>query len=500
MVNPVPISNKLPRSVDVDIVVSLSQTELATDMSLGCIVTDNVDFKPNNDRVRYYSDFDSAIKDTGATTNDTLYWALNAFFSNSEHPNMVAVGRVFNDPVSATLMGGTSVLLNETLKSVVDGSLTLFVDGSKLEMTGMDFSSVSEFDDVLDILNAKTNNKCVFTGSLDNELVCTSSTSGDSSTISFPEISAEGTDVAELLGLTTSTGASKYDGYTPAGLVSECQLIARASENNGHKIFGWCLDSKYRDTSDAQEVAAWVMSDVWHKFGVFCTNLKTAYDTSDTTNIGYVLQQNGNTACATFWHDNPQYFPDVSYMAEALSPDYALNNSTITLKFKDLDGIPTSAVDTTMVSALSNRNINCFTAVGNSARTVRQGTNAKTGIWTDTYVNMCNFIEELSSDVYNVFVRNKKVPFSKDGQNLIVSAITATCQRYVANGSFSDREIEDKQAQDGVGYEPAFKIEPQPLSSVPPAQRAARIGTPVLVTVNESGAMHSLKISVNVVQ
>ena len=106
----------------------------------------------------------------------------------------------------------------------------------------------------------------------------------------------------------------------------------------------------------------------------------------------------------------------------------------------------------------------------------------------------------MQTDVYNVFLRNKKVPFSKNGQNLVVSAITATCQRYVANGSFAPREIEDKQAQDGVGYEPAFKIEPQPLSSVPPAQRAARIGTPVLVTVNEAGAMHSIKISVNVVQ
>lgn len=500
MVNPVPISNKLPRSVDVDITVSLAQTEAATDMSLGCIVTDNVDFKPNNDRVRYYSDLDSAIKDTGITTNDTLYWALNAFFSNSEHPKDVAVGRVFNNPISAVLTGGSSVSIDQSLKGITDGSLSLTVDGAVLDMTGLDFSEVTELAGLLGILNGKANGKCVFSGTSDGELVCTSATSGDTSTIDFPGNPESGTNVASLLKLTAGDGASKYDGYTPAGLVSECQLIARASENNGRKIFGWCLDSKYRDTSDAEDVAAWVMTDVWHKFGVFCTNLKTAYNTSDTTNIGYVLQQNGNTACATLWHDNPQYFPDVSYMAEALSPNYALNDSTITLKFKDLDGIPTSAVDTTMVNALTSRNINCFTAVGNNARTVRQGTNAKTNVWTDTYINICNFIEELQTDVYNVFLRNKKVPFSKNGQNLIVSAITATCQRYVANGSFAPREIEDKQAQDGVGYEPAFKIEPQPLSSVPPAQRAARIGIPVLVTVNEAGAMHSIKISVNVVQ
>lgn len=500
MVNPVPISNKLPRSVDVDITVSLAQTEAATDMSLGCIVTDNVDFKPNNDRVRYYSDFDSAIQDTGITTNDTLYWALSAFFSNSEHPSSVAVGRVFNNPIPAVLTGGSSVLIDQSLTGITSGSLSLTIDGTVLNMTGLDFSSVTEFVDLLRILNSQANGKCIFSGTPDGELICTSATSGDTSTIDFPGTPESGTNVASLLKLTADDGASKYDGYTPAGLVSECQLIARASENNGRKIFGWCLDSKYRDTSDAKDVAAWIMTDVWHKFGVFCTNLKTAYNTSDTTNIGYVLQQNGNTACATLWHDNPQYFPDVSYMAEALSPNYALNDSTITLKFKDLDGIPTSAVDTTMVSALTSRNINCFTAVGNNARTVRQGTNAKTNIWTDTYINICNFVEELQTDVYNVFLRNKKVPFSKNGQNLVVSAITATCQRYVANGSFAPREIEDKQAQDGVGYEPAFKVEPQPLSSVPPAQRAARIGTPVLVTVNEAGAMHSIKISVNVVQ
>lgn len=505
MTNPVPTNGTLPRSVDVQVTVSMSQTEIATDMTLGCIVTNQATgFLPTNDRVRYYSELDSAVEDLGISVSSSLYWALSAFFSNTSRPNTIAVGQVFTNPTNAVLTGGAPAVLSN-LKSVSNGSLSFSVSDTPVNITGVDLSEINDFSDVATLINATKGtggvpeNFEVF--ATDNGVFSIkSSDSGDTATITFASPTSDGTDLGVSLNLTESAGATKYDGYTPGDLVSEMTLIDRASSNNGRKIFAYCLDSNWRDTQDAKDVAAWIMSDSYHKFGVFCTNLDTAYDTSDTNNIGYVLKNTGNIACACIYHNNPQYFPDVSYMATLLGVNYSLADSTLVMKFKDMPGIPTTPVNETMLTNLESRNINCFTLIGNGSRTVREGTNGAVGWWSDTYVNLCNMVETVSTNVYNVFLRNKKIPYSKRGQNLIISAISQSCDQYVTNGALAPREIEDKQAQDGVGYEPAYKIIPQPMSSVTSSQRASRVGPPVQVIVNESGAIQSIAIQIDVVQ
>ena len=51
----------LPRDLDVEIVISRPLTEIATDMTLMCFLTDETPFPPNNSRVRYYSTFDLSL-------------------------------------------------------------------------------------------------------------------------------------------------------------------------------------------------------------------------------------------------------------------------------------------------------------------------------------------------------------------------------------------------------------------------------------------------------
>ncbi|MCC8194045.1 MAG: hypothetical protein LIP28_05315 [Deltaproteobacteria bacterium] len=72
-------SRPLPRDLDVEVVISRPQTEIATDMTLMVYLSTEADFAPNNNRVRYYSTFSALAEDT--TEGSALWWAGNAFFS-----------------------------------------------------------------------------------------------------------------------------------------------------------------------------------------------------------------------------------------------------------------------------------------------------------------------------------------------------------------------------------------------------------------------------------
>jgi hypothetical protein len=51
-------ANALPRSIDVNVQVSLAQTEIATNMTLACLLTPNPTW-PVESRLRYYNDLPS---------------------------------------------------------------------------------------------------------------------------------------------------------------------------------------------------------------------------------------------------------------------------------------------------------------------------------------------------------------------------------------------------------------------------------------------------------
>ena len=56
-----------------------------------------------------------------------------------------------------------------------------------------------------------------------------------------------------------------------------------------------------------------------------------------------------------------------------LSVNYALNNSTLTMKFKQLPGIGTVPLTETQLAALESRRINTYVSIGNTSSVIREG-------------------------------------------------------------------------------------------------------------------------------
>lgn len=385
------------------------------------------------------------------------------------------------------------------LYNVTDGAMTLVMNGATVNLYGLNFATYGSsltLNEVAQILTAAIGSSGLVETS-GQSIVISTSQQGADVTIGYASSASSITDLSAILALTQSTAASRIDGYTPGGLVSEVALIQTAARCAGRSVFAWTLDRQYRDTQDQKDFADWAEAQDQAYFSA-CTNSVQAYNTADTTNIGFYAHNKGYIKTSVMYHNNPQVYPDVSYAALALSVNYALENSTLTMKFKQLTGIETVPLTETQLSSLKARRINTYVSMGNSSSVVREGVQSADSWFTDSHVNLSNYKEELQVEVFNVFMRNKKVKYTSAGQDLLVSAAAKINNRYIRNGTFADREEETTDNETGYTTLPACTITPAPIYSATTSERANRVAPPIAIVAYEAGAFHSVAIDVTV--
>lgn len=385
------------------------------------------------------------------------------------------------------------------LYNVTDGAMTLVMNGATVNLYGLNFATYGSsltLNEVVQILTAAIGSNGLVEVS-GKSIVISTSQKGADVTIGYASSASSITDLSSILALTQSTAASRIDGYTPGGLVSEAALIQTAARCAGRSVFAWTLDRQYRDTQDQKDFADWAEAQDQAYFSA-CTNSVQAYNTADTTNIGFYAYNKGYIKTSVMYHNNPQVYPDVSYAALALSVNYALENSTLTMKFKQLTGIETVPLTETQLSSLKARRINTYVSMGNSSSVVREGVQSADSWFTDSHVNLSNYKEELQVEVFNVFMRNKKVKYTSAGQDLLVSAAAKINNRYIRNGTFADREEETTDNETGYTTLPACTITPAPIYSATTSERANRVAPPIAIVAYEAGAFHSVAIDVTV--
>lgn len=416
-------------------------------------------------------------------TQSTATSLVQGTATNVEHP--------------AELTSGEIALAD--LHNVTDGAMTLVMNGATVNLYGLNFATYGSsltLNEVVQILTAAIGSNGLVEVS-GQSIVISTNQKGEGVTIGYASSASSITDLSAILALTQSTAASRIDGYTPGGLVSEVALIQTAARCAGRSVFAWTLDRQYRDTQDQKDFADWAEAQDQAYFSA-CTNSVQAYNTADTTNIGFYAHNKGYIKTSVMYHNNPKVYPDVSYAALALSVNYALENSTLTMKFKQLTGIETVPLTETQLSSLKARRINTYVSMGNSSSVVREGVQSADSWFTDSHVNLSNYKEELQVEVFNVFMRNKKVKYTSAGQDLLVSAAAKINSRYIRNGTFADREEETTDNETGYTTLPACTITPAPIYSATTSERANRVAPPIAIVAYEAGAFHSVAIDVTV--
>lgn len=497
----------LPRSIDVQISLSRPQTELRTNLTILCVACENLGFLPDSTRLRYYSTIEAVEEDFAVGSE--AHFAASAFFSQTPRATKMAIGEVFLDDQAAVLASASLTAAEIALLAAVDDGEVDIVymnpddsAASTVSLTALDFTGATSMTNIAAVIQA----------AIGAELTCQTKTlpggteiitittvaTGDGATISFPvDPEGAGTYIGELLKMSLATGGKVLNGYTSEGIGGELTNIANAANQANQYIYGWTLGSSLREAAIQEAAATWALART--AFMTLVTNDVLALDSTYTDDIGSVIAATGNRRVSCIYHDNAQRYPDVSILAYMLHVNYQIKDSTVTAKFKQLPGIETVELTETEWSVLQSKGYNTYTAVGNAARTYRDGMTDDTSWYMDTVINLDNFVEDLSVAVFNVFLRNKKIPYTRLGQMLLVDACKDTGNQYQYNGTFADREVADTTQKSGISLVPAVQVIPTPISNMSVADRAARIGPPIEMIVQEAGAIHSVAINVEVV-
>lgn len=418
----------------------------------------------------------------------------------------MAIGEVFLEAQPAILASAPLTAAEIiALAAIADGSMDVAYNpgtgAATQAMTAMDFTGVTTIEAIAAIIDAKTgaNLTCAVKTLPGGSKILTISTvlAGDEKTITYPVANVAGTFVGALLNFTSAEGGKVLNGYTPTGIADELSSIANAALASDKYIYGWTLGASLRDVAIQTAAAEWALART--AIMVLTTNDVTALDPAYEDDLGSILAAAGNRRAVALYHDNSQRYPDVSILAYMLHVNYQIQNSTVTAKFKQLPGIETVQLTETEWAALQAKGYNTYTAIGNSSRTYRDGGTQSVGWYMDTVINLDNFVEDLSVAVFNVFLRNKKIPYTRPGQMLLIDACRDIGNQYTFNGTFADREVADTTRKSGTSIVPAVQVIPTPISNMSVADRASRIGPPIEMVVQEAGAIHSVAIAVEVV-
>lgn len=487
----------LSRSNDVVVNIQRLSSDLSPDMSVGCVVVPFAD-KPAswsaNQIVALYSDVDTFAADFPSAK--AVHKAGVAFFAQSPRPDTLAIGITTGAVFESSHVAGVLTFANNPSAgdTVTIGSQTYRFESTMTAEGDVKIGAdaATTITHLVKTINGTgVANTDFYTGTPDlTDFVTVAS---DSTTITLTALAA--TQVADVQ-LSESSSVITVSTPTDTSIATYAEAIQTSSIAGGQKLFGWALDSSFRNVGAQIAIANYCQSNNLAAFIV--TNATAAYDNGSTTDIGYLLQAASNTAACVFYHDIASEYPEVAAMADQLSVDFSGNNTTRTLKFKTCVGITAANITQTQYQNLDAKNYNMVSKTGNTYVLTREGKNAANTWYTDEYVGIQNFREEIQSAVFNVFLSSPKVPYTMDGQLMLSQAAAAVCQRYVDNGFFADRQ--DTDAVGNTINLPAYTISNGNIATASASDRASRIGPPIAITCYLAGAIHKVTLNIDMVQ
>lgn len=490
----------LPRSTDVPVTVTKSQTELATSLTNAIFVTNEGPLSHGAGRVAIYSSDSADAVGVDFGTSSEAYKAASDFCSQSTRPDQFLIGQVFDTPQAGFMKTGGVEDTIATWQAVTDGSFGITIDGDTQQISALNFSGATDLDAVAAIVEAGLNAiatggytaaTCVNDG---GSFKFTSGTTGDLSTVSVLLVGSTGTDISGSDYLNGLSGtASTVPGYAPTTFTNELLLIKEASFCSGVFAYGWAFDEVYRDSQEAEDAAAFCNSN-----GLICSltsNNPLAKDADSVNDIAVKLEPFGyQYVGAPEYSDYPDTYPCFAKLAVMLSVDYSGTNTVKTLKFKDLEGLPTIGVSSSEWGVLEAKGYDTFTATGNTARTAREGRMVADAWYWDERIGLDNYAEEIQVAAYNLLLKRGSLGYDADSIIDIQDALAPVNAKYKLNGLAADRQV---LLSDGtIETLPAIQVDIQDLSLVTVAQRAARIGVSVQITLQLRGAMHTLPINI----
>lgn len=447
---------------------------------------------PLGQRIRFYSDMDAVAADFSGS--DEEYKAANIAFSQSPRPSEIAIGRRYPSGAPGELLGSVSTYTSDipTWQAITAGKLTIPLDGLNVALTAMDFSAAANLNAVAAVVQAKltiaaAGATITFDGT---RFIVRSATTGASSTVGYSVAPGSGTDIGPLLGLNAAGLGLQSTGVAAESITQSLDALQLFDAS----WYGFSFTSEVVE-QNIKDAAAWAETRV--KIFGYTTLASNVQDGAETSaNLASFFKNLAYRRTFGVW-DKDDSYSAISAMVRAFTVNFNEQNSTITLKFKQLPGTTPETITETQRLAFVAKNINYYTRFGDSAM-LAEGVMAS-GVFFDEVHGLDWLQNAIETNVFGyLYTRTTKVPQTDKGVALIVQKIDKALVQGVNNGLLAPGVWNGGdlgQVSTGDYLPRGFYVYAQPVASQNQGDREARKAPPIQVIAKGAGAIHFVDIS-----
>lgn len=449
------------------------------------------------ERLRSYTTVDSVAGDFGVSSPE--YAAAQLYFSQSPKPKTLMVGRVALEATPAILTGG---VLSDAQKAIAewntitDGSLQVRIDGSAVQVDGLDFSAETNLNGVASKITEKSTAQG-FTCRYDGVgFILETADKGATKKIAYATTASTGTDLSEKLLLTQTTALSVADGTDGETLL---EALTDAADKSA-AWYGLAVATEKTFTNDellavAQFIEATTPARV---FGITETNgnvLSAVY----TNDLASLMKKNNLQRTLVTYSQNKNSV--CSIFGRAFSVNFNANRSVITLMYKQEPSVVAETLTETQAGVLESKNCNVFVNYSNDSAIIQQGKVAN-GAFFDEIHGLDWLADAMQNAVWNLLYQSKtKIPQTDDGQNQILNACAAVCQEGVRNGLIAAGTWNSDgfgELERGQYLTDGYYLYSEPMADQDQSEREQRKCPPIQIAVKLAGAIHTVDVQVSV--
>jgi hypothetical protein len=454
------------------------------------------------ERLRFYTTLTGVAQDFGTTAPE--YLAATKYFSQSPQPAALYIGRWAQTPTRGHIRGASlspTQRLLSNFTSVTSGSLSVAIDGTPRNITGINLSSALNLNGVASLiqtaLQAVVPNAVVKYDGVYGRFDIASGTTGTASSVGYATTAPSGTDLGPLLHLTSLDASAPVAGVAAETLVS---AVATLADQSGAWYSVQVATATPPADADLLAVAALVEGLSTSQSRIFGATLQNANVIDGTTSADLASQ----FKTAGYSRTYTQFSRNDPNAAESLfgrfaTVDFEGSNTTITGAYKQEPGIVPEVITESQFGTIKAKNTNVFVAVQNGTQIIFPAVMAN-GDYIDERIGADWLQNRIQTDCYNLlYTTATKVPQTDAGMNLIKTVIANACTVAVANGFIAPgrwlgpnvgtlRTFDDLTS--------GFYIFAPPVSTQSQADRAARKSVPFQVCCKLAGAVHIISISV----
>lgn len=461
------------------------------------LILGDSDVVDTTQRLRLYTSIGGVAGDFGVSTPE--YQSAALFFAQSPKPAQVYIGRWAATPSRGGLQGGPLTVAQQVLSNftaIANGGIAITIDGSPHNLTGLDFSGVTNLNGVASIIQASLGGAgTVVWNAVTGNFQVRSSTTGALSTVAYAT-TGPGQDISTLLRLDITSG-----GYTSTGATSETSLAAvTALDQMTSAWYGLMLaTTSIVSLSDQTAIATYIEAAAnSHILGL--SSIDAAVMNPAVTNDIASLTKAANYG-RTFVQYSQTPLAVASVFGRAFTVDFLGSNTTITLKFQGEPGVTAESLTETQANALNAKNANVYVNYNNNTAILQQGTMAN-GQFFDT-VHGTDWLEnDIQTAVFNLlYLVSTKIPQTDAGVNQLVTVVANRLDQAVENGLIAPGVWNGPPVGNlltGQTLIRGYYVYAPSVATQSAAARAARQSPVIQAAIKIAGAIHSVSLIISV--